>query len=76
MTSRRTQICASTHATNLQDALQQSKQAASDGADMLELRLDLLDASFDPDKDLQQLLTGSNLPVIAACRPASHGCAL
>ncbi len=60
-------ICATLHATSVQAAVQQLKQAAGDGADLVELRLDRLDLGANPQTDLEQLLAASTLPLIAAC---------
>lgn len=72
----KTQICATLTATSLQDAVAQMQQAAAAGADVAELRLDLLGGTFDAQNDLQQLLSAVSLPLIVACRPASLGCVL
>lgn len=74
--ANKTQICASLTAASLQEAAEQMQQAAAAGADLAELRLDLLGSEFDANKDLQQLLTAGSLPLILACRPSSLGCAL
>lgn len=67
--TQRTWICATLHATSVQEAVQQLKQAADDGADLVELRLDRLNLGANPQTDLEQLLAASTLPLIAACRP-------
>ena len=69
----KTQICASLNATNVKDAADQIRSAAAAGADVAELRLDLLGGDVDPQKDLRQLLSGSSLPLIVSCIPISLG---
>jgi Type I 3-dehydroquinase len=70
----KTQICASLTAANLNEAAEQLKCAAAAGADLAELRLDLLGRNFDPQKDLQQFKSASSLPLIVSCLPSSLGC--
>jgi 3-dehydroquinate dehydratase len=69
----KTQICASLNATNVKDATDQMKSAAAAGADLAELRLDLLGSEFDPQKDLRQLTSDSSLPLTVSCLPTSLG---
>lgn len=69
----KTQICASLNATNVKDAAEQMRVAAAAGADLAELRLDLLGKDVDPQKDLRQLISSSSLPLITSCLPTSLG---
>jgi len=55
--------------------LAEIREVASSGADVVELRLDLL-ADFDPKRDLDAILDGarkSGLPYIVTCRAAWEG---
>src|SRR6476659_7387138 len=70
----KTQICASLTATNLDEAAEQLQRAAAAGADLAELRLDLLGRDFNPQKGLQQLQSACGLPLIVSCLTTSLGC--
>ncbi len=71
---QRTQICTIVTAASMSDAMRECAEAATSGADIVELRLDFLDA-FDPQKDLPPLLAACSLPCIVTCRPDWEGCA-
>ena len=53
----------------------QVEVAKAQGANVAELRLDYLE-EFDPETDLQMLISESALPVIITVRPTWEGCAL
>lgn len=53
----------------------QVELAKAQGADVAELRLDYLE-EFDPETDLQVLISESVLPVIITMRPTWEGCVL
>ncbi len=63
----RTQICATVAAAGI-DALRQARDAASQAADLVELRIDHLDRP-----DVRGALAGRTGPVLVTCRPAWEG---
>lgn len=69
---QRTQICTIVTASSVRDAVRECAEAAASGADIVELRLDFLDA-FNPQSDLKPLLAACALPVIVTCRPEWEG---
>jgi 3-dehydroquinate dehydratase-1 len=68
---KKTMICAPVIEKKLKYALKSAKKAITLGADMLELRIDVLE---DPDPDeVQQLIVDINYPLIATNRIQSEG---
>jgi len=59
-------------ATNVPAALEELREAREAGADVVELRLDCLEA-FDAVADLPALLKGTELPVVATLRASWEG---
>lgn len=68
LAERGTMICVSIAAPDMLGALRAVAQAAKGGADLVELRLDLI-----PGFDLEALLCERPLPVIVTCRPRRAG---
>ena len=67
-------VCASVAAATVEEALALMAQAKREGADVAELRLDLLDAArFDAGRDLPALLAARPLPVVVTYRPEWEG---
>jgi len=65
---RRVLICVSIVASDTAGAIAIMRQAAKDGADLVELRLDLMSKP-----DVDALLVGRPLPVMVTCRPVHAG---
>lgn len=64
-----TRLCVSIHVETLPQALRDALSAAEGGADLVELRIDLLQ---DPE-EVRRLVRECPLPCIVTCRPTSEG---
>lgn len=69
----RTHLCTSLVATTVEGMLAEAQEAVANGADIVELRLDYLEA-FSPETDLARLLSQCPLPAIVTYRPVWEGC--
>lgn len=67
-----TLICTSLTAPSVEEMLQEAREAKTAGADIVELRIDFLDA-FHPREDLPRLLRESDMPAIVTFRPKWEG---
>ena len=67
-----TLLCTSLTAATVAGMLAEAQEAAAAGADIVELRLDYLEA-FAPENDLPALLEGCPLPAIVTFRPTWEG---
>lgn len=70
--SSATLLCTSLTAATVDGMVEEAAEAAAAGADIVELRLDYLEA-FNPEADLPRLLSGCGLPVIVTFRPDWEG---
>ena len=68
----KTLLCSSVTASTFQQALQDIEEIADAGADLIELRLDML-ADFSAEEHLKQLLSTAQTPKIVTLRPAWEG---
>ncbi|KAL0035402.1 hypothetical protein WJX77_005085 [Trebouxia sp. C0004] len=71
-TSGRTLLCTSVTASTFEQALDEIRQISEAGADMIELRLDML-TDFDAEKHLQQMLNETDTPKLVTMRPTWEG---
>jgi 3-dehydroquinate dehydratase/shikimate dehydrogenase len=67
-----THLCTSLVASTVEGMLAEAQEAVSNGADIVELRLDYLE-QFSPETDLPRLLKECPLPAIATYRPTWEG---
>lgn len=67
-----TKLCTSLTAGTVQGMLAEAQEAQQAGADLVELRIDYLEA-FSPEADLPVLIKGCGLPVIVTYRPTWEG---
>lgn len=65
-------ICTSITADGMQGFLEEIKEAAATGVDLIELRLDFI-KDFDPSKDLQTLMSACTVPYVVTYRPKWEG---
>lgn len=68
----KTLLCTSVTAGSFAEAITEIEQIAEEGADLIELRLDML-TDFSVERHLQQLLATSNVPKIVTMRPVWEG---
>lgn len=72
--SRSSALCTSVTADNVGEAMDQISQAERSGADIIELRLDMIrNLEDNPSNILQQLSEKCTKPYIATCRPVWEG---
>jgi len=71
-TSGRTLLCTSVTASTFEQALDEIRQISEAGADLIELRLDML-TDFDAEKHLQQMLNETDTPKLVTMRPKWEG---
>lgn len=67
-----TYIVTSVTASTVSSFLLEIEEAAASGVDIIELRLDFL-TDFDPERDLDTILSASPLPFIVTYRPTWEG---
>ncbi len=70
--SGRTLLCTSVTASTFEQALDEIRQISEAGADLIELRLDML-TDFDAEKHLQQMLNETDTPKLVTMRPTWEG---
>ena len=70
----KTLLCTSVTASTFEEAITEIKQIAEAGADLIELRLDML-TDFVVEQHLQQLLATTNVPKVVTMRPVWEGSA-
>ena len=70
----KTLLCTSVTASTFEQALVEIQQIAEAGADLIELRLDML-TEFAVEEHLQQLLATTNVPKVVTMRPVWEGSA-
>jgi len=70
--TKQSMICVSVTATNIPDFVEEIKEACACGADIVELRVDFLNA-FNPEIDLPKLMKTCTLPYIVTYRPVWEG---
>lgn len=68
----KTLLCTSVTAKTFDQALDEIHQISNAGADLIELRLDML-ADFNVEQHLQQLLSTTNTPKLVTMRPVWEG---
>ena len=71
----KTLLCTSVTASTFDQAVTEIQQIAEAGADLIELRLDML-TDFDVEQHLQQLMATTNVPKVVTMRPVWEGSAL
>ena len=71
-TSAKTLLCTSVTASTFDKAIAEIHEIAEAGADIIELRLDML-TDFNVEQHLQQLLKTTEVPKIATLRPVWEG---
>lgn len=71
-TTSRTLLCTSVTGPTVQEALQDMQSIAQAGADIIELRLDML-TDFECEQHLAKLLQTTNVPKIVTMRPVWEG---
>lgn len=69
-----TMVCTSVTAPTMAAFLEEIKEAAASGVDIIELRLDCI-KDFDPNRDLETLMAATPQPYIVTYRPKWEGCA-
>lgn len=69
-----TLLCTSVTASTFEQAVMEIQQIAEAGADLIELRLDML-TDFAVEEHLQQLLATTNVPKVVTMRPVWEGSA-
>ena len=74
-TQTRTMLCTSVTASTFDQAIAEIHQIAEAGADLIELRLDML-KGFDTQKHLKQLINTTDTPKLVTVRPEWEGCGL
>lgn len=72
LSTSKTLLCSSVTASTFQQALQDIQEIADAGADLIELRLDML-TDFNAEEHLKQLLSAAQTPKIVTLRPAWEG---
>ncbi|XP_031485763.1 bifunctional 3-dehydroquinate dehydratase/shikimate dehydrogenase, chloroplastic-like isoform X2 [Nymphaea colorata] len=72
MARNATLLCVPLHASSVEQTLYQIDKAKAGGADLVEIRLDLLE-NFQPHQDLEILLKDKKLPVLVTYRPKWEG---
>lgn len=70
--TRRTLLCTSVTASTFEQALDEIRQISQAGADLIELRLDML-TDFNAEKHLQQMLKETDTPKLVTMRPKWEG---
>ena len=70
----KTLLCTSVTASTFAEAVNEIHQIAEEGADLIELRLDML-KDFNVEHHLQQLLATTNVPKVVTMRPVWEGSA-
>lgn len=70
----KTLLCTSVTASTFDQAITEIQQIAEAGADLIELRLDML-TDFVVEQHLQQLLATTNVPKVVTMRPVWEGSA-
>lgn len=70
----KTLLCTSVTASTVEQAVMEIQQIAEAGADLIELRLDML-TDFAVEEHLQQLLATTNVPKVVTMRPVWEGSA-
>ena len=68
----KTLLCTSVTANTFTQALDEIQQISNAGADLIELRLDML-TDFNVEEHLQQLLSTTNTPKLVTMRPTWEG---
>lgn len=68
----KTLLCTSVTANTFSQAISEIQQIAEEGADLIELRLDML-TDFNVEQHLQQLLATTNVPKVVTMRPVWEG---
>lgn len=69
-----TALCTSITADNVEEAIEEIEEAEKLGADILELRLDMIrNLEEDPSDILNQLSNKCTKPFIVTCRPVREG---
>ena len=71
-TSGKTLLCTSVTASTFEQALDEIRQISQAGADLIELRLDML-TDFNAEKHLQQMLKETDTPKLVTMRPKWEG---
>lgn len=71
-TANKTLLCTSVTAATFQEALEDIESIAQAGADIIELRLDLL-TDFNVEQHLEKLLKKTNVPKLVTMRPVWEG---
>ncbi len=71
-TSGKTLLCTSVTASTFEQALDEIRQISEAGADLIELRLDML-TDFNAEKHLQQMLNETDTPKLVTMRPTWEG---
>ena len=72
LSTGRTLLCSSVTASTFQQALQDIQEIADAGADLIELRVDML-TDFNAEAHLKQLLSATQTSKIVTLRPAWEG---
>ena len=70
--AERTKICTSVTAKTVPACLEEIKEAEAAGVDLIELRLDFIEA-FDTARDLLPLMQACGVPYIVTYRPVWEG---
>ena len=68
----KTLLCSSVTASTVRQAVAETLQIAEAGADLVELRLDML-TDFDAERHLKPLLETAQIPKIVTMRPTWEG---
>ena len=71
-TKPKTLLCTSVTASTFVKAVEEIREISAAGADLIELRLDLL-TDFDVERHLQQLLNTTDTPKLVTMRPVREG---
>ena len=66
-------VCTSVTASTMAAFLEEIKEAAAAGVDIIELRLDCI-SDFDAGRDLETLMAATPQPYIVTYRPKWEGC--
>jgi len=71
-TNSKTLLCTSVTASTFEQALDEIRMIAEAGADLIELRLDLL-TDFDVEEHLERMLKTTDTPKLVTMRPTWEG---
>ena len=71
-TKSKTLLCTSVTASSFAQAIEEIREVSAAGADLIELRLDML-TDFDVEQHLQQLLNTTDTPKLVTMRPVQEG---